>query len=73
MPTLYDMTPLINLLSDEDPEEIAWLLDEMIMIWISYAEDQGQYYRQMSNRCHVLRELRNAFLKTAKDQYHGNL
>lgn len=68
----YNLYPLLELLHREDPLEITRYLDEMLNILVQFSENEG-HLNGLGHRYYLLRELRNAFLKTAKDQCHGNL
>ena len=68
----YNTQPLEDLLDKEDPLEISRYLDETLSILVQFSENEGHLVG-LGHRYYLLRELRNAFLKTAKAQYYGNL
>ena len=60
-----NLQPLEHLLRDEDPLEIARLLDEVLFEMVSYNESMG-YPNGLGYRYHLVRLLRNAFSEMAK-------
>ncbi|GAA0893815.1 hypothetical protein GCM10009122_34950 [Fulvivirga kasyanovii] len=63
--SLTNLQPLEHLLRDEDPLEIASLLDEILYEMVSYSESQGNA-GGLGYRYHLVRLLRNAFSEMAK-------
>ncbi len=76
----FCLQPLEKLLDEEDPLEIAWLLDELMLILVHYGELSGQRYIHLSDYYHLAREVRNAFFacgeitlpKATKSKGYGN-
>lgn len=61
----YNPIPLLEILTDEDPLQLAWMLDEQVQILIGYAEHERIAYSDISTQVHLLRLLRDGFLKSA--------
>ncbi|MBL6447637.1 hypothetical protein JMN32_15065 [Fulvivirga sp. 29W222] len=51
---------LVHLLRDEDPLEIASVLDEILYEMVNYSDSQGSS-EGLGYRYHLVRQLRNAF------------
>lgn len=61
----YNPIPLIELLIVEDSLQLATMLDEQVQVLISHAEHEQIAYSNISDQVHLLRLLRDAFLKSA--------
>ena len=59
-PAPYDLTPIIELLSDADPFQWTLLLDEMLNIMVQYSQSQGSM-TELDSKYHQVRSLRDGF------------
>lgn len=62
---VYNPQPILDLLGEEDPLEIANCLDEMLNIMVQYHEHECSK-DNLANRYHMLQLLRNTFRQTTK-------
>lgn len=60
MKNSYNLTPLEELLHEEDPLEIARYLDDMMLVLVQHSDNDG-YLPELSHRYYILRVLRNVF------------
>lgn len=67
----YNLYPLLNLLSQEDPLEIARYLDDLLSFMVELNEYEGRI-EGLGHRYQLIRMLRDAFIATAKGCTHGN-
>ena len=62
----YNLYPLLDLLSREDPLEITRYLDDMLSILVQFSEHEG-HLTGLGHRYYLIREIRNAFSATANE------
>ena len=75
----YNLYPLLNLLSQEDPLEIARYLDDLLSFMVELNEYEGRI-EGLGHRYQLIRALRIALIETTtdvksgqtKDCFHGN-
>ena len=67
----YNLYPLLDLLSREDPQEITRYLDDTLNVLVQHSEQEGQLVG-LGHRYYLIREVRNAFLRASKEGCYGN-
>lgn len=65
----YNPLPLLEALLEEDLLQLADMLDEQVQVLVSHAEREGIGFAHISDRVHLLRLLRDAFLKSAGQKW----
>lgn len=63
MTTPYNLTPLLGLLEEENPQKLAKFLDEMMMLLVCYSDTQEGVLK-LADHYHRLRLIRDSFQKT---------
>ena len=67
---LYNHYPLLKLLNQEDPLEIARYLDDLLSFMVELNEYEGRV-EGLGHRYQLIRTLRDAFITTATDVKSG--
>ena len=73
MTTPYNITPLLSLLEEENPQKLAEFLDEMLLMLVCYSDTQKGIIN-LSDNYHRLRLIRDSFQQThvLKPSLNGN-
>lgn len=67
----YNLSVLQDLLTDEDPLEIAHHLDDVLYVLVAHSEYEG-HLSELGHRYYLIRALRNTFLQIANPGCYGN-
>lgn len=59
---IYDLASLETLLSEENPQQIAYFLDDLMFFLVQFSDAHN--VANLSDKCHTLRLLRDSFQKT---------
>ena len=73
MTTPYNLTPLLALLEEENPQKLAEFLDEMLLMLVCYSDTQKGILN-LADHYHRLRLIRDSFQQThtLKPSLNGN-
>ncbi len=66
-----NLQPFEKLLNDEDPLEIVWYLDEVMLTLVQHSGNEG-YLPELGHWYYILRLLRDAFYACTPPHCNGN-
>ena len=64
MTTPYNLTPLLALFEEENPQKLAEFLDEMLLMLVCYSDTQKDVLN-LADHYHRLRLIRDSFQQTS--------